>query len=217
MCLTTRARGPLGRTLFGSVAHAIVRGCDEAIVLVGPSCKVAETSSVRRILVCLDGTAEAEAILSWATRWSVATKVPLVLVRVVCPLVEPAARVPPTEEQLDELGYVRGVALRLEREGCRVADVTVQHPSPPDAIVDLAADIPGALVAVSLPIADRWSRRLRAAQRAGSYASARCPSLSRGRPERSSVRASELVVGSAGVQVGIRTLCHWEMRSLKSP
>jgi nucleotide-binding universal stress UspA family protein len=79
----------------------------------------------------------------------------LVLVRVVYPLVEPAARIPPTEEQLDELGYVRGVALRLEREGYRVADVTVQHPSTPDAIVDLAADIPGGLVAVSSPIAGR--------------------------------------------------------------
>jgi nucleotide-binding universal stress UspA family protein len=153
MCLTTRARGPLGRTLFGSVAHAIIRRCDEAIVLVGPACDVSETSAVRRMLVCLDGTAEAEAILPWATRWSVATKVPLVLVRVVYPLVEPAARVPPTEEQLDELGYVRGVALRLEREGYRVADVTVQHPFTPDAIVDLAADMPGALVTLSSPMA----------------------------------------------------------------
>jgi hypothetical protein len=72
-------------------------------------------------------------------------------VRVVYPLVEPAARVPPTEQQLDELGYVRRLALRLEREGHRVADVTVQHSSAPDAVVDLSADVPGALVAISKP------------------------------------------------------------------
>jgi nucleotide-binding universal stress UspA family protein len=69
--------------------------------------------------------------------------------RVVYPLVEPVARVPPTEEQLAQLGYVRGIALRLEGEGYRVVNVTVQHASAPDAIVDLSADVPGALVAVS--------------------------------------------------------------------
>ena len=84
-----------------------------------------------------------------ATRWSLAAGVPLVLMRVVYPLVEPVARVPPTEEQLAQLGYVRGIALRLEGEGYRVVNVTVQHASAPDAIVDLSADVPGALVAVS--------------------------------------------------------------------
>jgi hypothetical protein len=49
---------------------------------------------------------------------------------------------------------VRRLALRLEREGYRVADVTVQHPSAPEAVVDLAADVPGALVAISKPDAE---------------------------------------------------------------
>jgi nucleotide-binding universal stress UspA family protein len=69
--------------------------------------------------------------------------------RVQYPLVDPAARVPPTEEQIDELGYVRRVALRLEREGHRVTDVTVQHPSTPDALVDFASGVPHAFLAVS--------------------------------------------------------------------
>jgi nucleotide-binding universal stress UspA family protein len=149
LCLTTRARLTLGRVLFGSVARELVRRSEKAVVLVGPSCDVADLSAVGRLLVCLDGTSEGETILPWATRWTVATRVPIVLVHVVYPLVEPAARVPPSEEQLDELGYVRQLALRLEREGHQVADVTVQHPFTPDAIVDLAADVPGALVAVS--------------------------------------------------------------------
>lgn len=55
---------------------------------------------------------------------------------------------------LDELAYVRRLALRLEREGHRVADVTVQHPSTRDAVVELAADVPGALVAISKPDAE---------------------------------------------------------------
>ena len=154
LCLTTRARRPLGRMLFGSVAGELVRQSHRAAVLVGPSCEIADTSAIRRLVVCLDGTSAGETILPWATRWSVTTGVPIVLVRVVYPLVEPAARIPPTEEQLDDLGYVRRLALRLEQEGHRVADVTVQHAAASDALVDLAADISGALLAVSTPAAD---------------------------------------------------------------
>jgi nucleotide-binding universal stress UspA family protein len=80
--------------------------------------------------------------------------VPLVLVRVAYPLVVPAARIPPTEEQLDDLGYVRRLAVRLEQEGHRVMDVTVQHASASDALNDLAAGVPGALLAVSTAAAD---------------------------------------------------------------
>lgn len=153
MCLTTRARGPMGSALFGSVAREIVRRADRAVVLIGPSCDVEDAGAIRRIVVCLDGTLEGEAILPWTTRWSASTGVPLMLVRVVYPLVEPAARVPPTEAQLDELGYVRRLALRLESDGYRVSDVTVQHPSAPDALIDVAAGLPGGLLAVSTGVA----------------------------------------------------------------
>jgi len=44
--------------------------------------------------------------------------------------------------------------LRLEHEGHRVADVTVQHVSASDALVDVAADVPGAVLCVSTASAD---------------------------------------------------------------
>jgi len=154
LCLTTRARRPLGRMLFGSVAGELVRQSTKAAVLVGPSCDVADTTAIRRLVVCLDGTPAGETILPWAARWNLATGVPLVLVRVVYPLVDAAARIPPTEEQLDDLGYVRRLALRLGQAGHRVADVTVQHASASDALVDLAAGIPGTLLAVSTAAAE---------------------------------------------------------------
>jgi nucleotide-binding universal stress UspA family protein len=154
LCLMTRARGLLGRVMFGSVAAELVRQSDRAIALVGPSCDSGDTTTIRRLLVCVDGTPAGEAVLPWATAWSVSTGVPLALVHVVYPLVDPAARLPPTEKQLDELAYVRHLARRLERDGHRVADVTVQHPSAADAIVDLAADVPGALIALAKPSTD---------------------------------------------------------------
>ena len=44
--------------------------------------------------------------------------------------------------------------MRLEHEGHRVADVTVQHASASDAFVDLAADVPGAVLCVSMASAE---------------------------------------------------------------
>jgi nucleotide-binding universal stress UspA family protein len=149
LCLSTSARRPLGRALFGSVAREIVSHAEDAIVLVGPACDAMASHDIERMFVCLDGSEAGEIILPWATRWSETTGLSLVLVRVVYPLVDPQARVPPTDADLDALGYVRSVALRLERAGNRVIDVTVQHPSPSDAIVGLATSGAGALVAVS--------------------------------------------------------------------
>lgn len=160
LCLTTRARRPLGRALFGSIAREVVRRSDQAIALVGPRCDLTNTRDVRRLLVCLDGTPQGEVILPWAKRWSTTTGLPLILIRVVYPLIDPAARIPPTETQLDELGYVRRVALELERDCYRVDDVTVQHPSAPEAITDLAADIPDVLLAVSTANAGLLSEAL---------------------------------------------------------
>lgn len=149
LCLTTRARRPLGRAVLGSVARDVVRASDQALVLVGPRCAPTDAGGFHRLLVCLDGTPEGEIILSWATRWSVASGLPLALMRVVYPLVDPASRIAPTEEQLDQLGYVYRVARRLERDGYQVAGATVQHPSTSAAIIDFAAANPDALIAVS--------------------------------------------------------------------
>ena len=149
LCLTTRARRPLGRALLGSVASEVVRGSDQVVVLVGPRCEGADHGDITRLIVCLDGTPEGEVILSWATRWSAAVGVPLLLVWVVYPLVTPTARIPPTDAQIDELGYLRRIALQLRGDGHEVADMTVQHSSSADVLMDLAADIPDALLAVS--------------------------------------------------------------------
>jgi nucleotide-binding universal stress UspA family protein len=149
LCLTTRARRPLGRALLGSVASEVVRESDQVVVLVGPRCESAHHGEITRLIVCLDGTSEGEVILSWATRWSAAASVPILLVRVVYPLVAPVARIPPTEAQIDELGYLRRIALQLQGDGYQVADMTVQHASSADVLMDLAADIPDALLAVS--------------------------------------------------------------------
>lgn len=149
MCLTTRGRTALGHALFGSVAREVVRRSERAQVLVGPACDLDTEVPVRRVIACLDGTPEGELILAHAIGWAESTGVSLLLANVVYPLVPTQAGVAPSEAQLDELGYVRRVARRLEAEGHHVTDVVVQHPHPPDALVDLAERWPDAVLAVA--------------------------------------------------------------------
>jgi len=149
VCVTTRARGPIRRTLFGSVAREVVRRSSRGQILIGPRCDVGNDTPIDRIIVCLDGSDEGETALAHAVRWSEASRVPLMLVRVVYPLVEPAARIPPSEAQVSELGYVNRLSMRLRQEGHQVSDVTVQHADPPDALVDVASRWPDALLVVA--------------------------------------------------------------------
>jgi nucleotide-binding universal stress UspA family protein len=139
VCLTTSGRGGIGRALFGSVAGEVVRRSTEGQVLVGPACDVTEVRPVGALVVCLDGTREGESALAHGARWNAATRAPLVLVRVVYPLPDPSARIPVTDGQASELGYVRALARRLKAEGREVFDVTVQHAHAPDALVDVAS------------------------------------------------------------------------------
>jgi nucleotide-binding universal stress UspA family protein len=89
----------------------------------------------RRIMVPLDGSDRALAALGPARR----------LARL---------HVPPTDEHLDTLGYVRRIARSLEEQGHDVMDVTLQHASPPDALAGFAADVPGSLLALAIPDPD---------------------------------------------------------------
>lgn len=149
LCIPTRARRLVTRSLLGSVAREIVRASDRGQVVVGPACRFDVDGPLERIIVCLDGTVEGEAALSHGIQWSEATGTPLMLVRVVYPLIDPVARIPPSDEQMSDLGYARRISVRLNAEGHQVSDVTVQHVYPPDALVDVASRWPGGMLVVA--------------------------------------------------------------------
>jgi nucleotide-binding universal stress UspA family protein len=149
LCLTTRGRRPLARAVLGSVATRVVAHSSQVVALVGPRCDLGGDEQINRIVVSLDGSTECEAILPWVTAWSTAASLPMILVHVVYPLVPPGARIPPTREQMDELGYLRRIARQLEDDGHDVLDLVIQHPDPPDAIVDVVRDFPRSVVAAA--------------------------------------------------------------------
>ena len=67
--MTTHARARLGHALFGSVAEDLLRDTNEAALLIGPSVPD-EAMSPSELIVCLDGSDVAHAILPFAAAWA---------------------------------------------------------------------------------------------------------------------------------------------------
>jgi nucleotide-binding universal stress UspA family protein len=149
LCLTTRGRRPLVRTLLGSVATDVVAHSRQALALIGPRCGLQDDQPIRRIIACLDGTAEGEAILLWATRWATLTGRKLILAHVVYPVEASEVTGTLSHDGLDTLSYLRDVANRLQEDGRAVIDLVIEHTDPPVAIVDLVQDLPYSIVAVA--------------------------------------------------------------------
>jgi nucleotide-binding universal stress UspA family protein len=69
LCLSTRGTSGLHALLLGSTSDAIIRGAPGPLVLVGPECEPMATSRLR-MLVCVDGSDDAERVLPVAARWA---------------------------------------------------------------------------------------------------------------------------------------------------
>lgn len=87
MC--THGRHALGRLAFGSVADRVMREAAVPVVLIGAS-EAAQHSAIRTVIVPLDGSKLAEAVLPLATDVAASTGAMLSLVRVVDQPAEPA-------------------------------------------------------------------------------------------------------------------------------
>jgi nucleotide-binding universal stress UspA family protein len=134
MCMTTRGRGALRRRLLGSAALAVVRQSPRAVVLVGPRCSPELGSPIDPIIVCLDGTGEAEVVLPWATRWAQCTDAALLLVHVVYPVAPPEVRVPPSTDLIEQLEYLPRLSQQIRAEHPNVRHLTISGADPGVAI-----------------------------------------------------------------------------------
>ena len=137
--MATHARAALGHALFGSVAEDVVRGLEIPAVLVGPAC----SPTVRLggpLLVCIDGSAESNAIVPIARDWALALGTRVVLVHVFHPLDVETATGPEgvVAAAVEELGPDVEVETRVLRGY-----------SPASTIGALVDDLDPALVAVA--------------------------------------------------------------------
>jgi nucleotide-binding universal stress UspA family protein len=81
--MTTHGRGGLGRLLFGSVADEVVREANRPVLLVRAATPPAAPRPFHAIMVPLDGSAYAEAVVPYATKLARALDADIWLMRVV--------------------------------------------------------------------------------------------------------------------------------------
>jgi nucleotide-binding universal stress UspA family protein len=81
--ITTHGRGDLGRLLFGSVANQVAREATRPVLLVRAASPSTATRPFHSIMVPLDGSAYAEAVLPYATELARSLDADVWLIRVV--------------------------------------------------------------------------------------------------------------------------------------
>ncbi|MFO7893622.1 MAG: universal stress protein [Longimicrobiales bacterium] len=166
--MSTHGRGGLDRAWLGSVADRLIRRLTVPLLLVrpeeeegngeeadpeshddGPELSL-EPARIQRVLVPLDGSELAEAILDPAARLARQTGASLVLLRVMDPrLPTDAPYLPATvegtearfqERRTEARDYLDRVAERLRGEGVEVADVEVREGSAAPTILEQAGE-----------------------------------------------------------------------------
>ncbi len=148
--MTTHGRGPLSRMWLGSVADELVRRLPMPLLLLHPREATTDSSqgpALRRVLIALDGSPEAEAILGPATTLGRLWEAVYTLIRVVVPtpvvgldLTGYAAGgldLPQTDRgQHEAQTYLERVAQGLRQEGLQVATRVAVHRHPAIAVLE---------------------------------------------------------------------------------
>ncbi len=150
--IATHGRGPLSRVVFGSVADPLVRRLTAPTLLVrnpGPGTGHGLPAPARHLLIALDGTAEAEAVLPAALELGAATGADFTLLRVVDPVSiceqNPMGVVVPYTDgaatdrhRAEAAAYLDWVATPLRAAGRVVRTRVTVRPDPAAAILDAA-------------------------------------------------------------------------------
>jgi nucleotide-binding universal stress UspA family protein len=147
VCMTTHGRTGAGLAVFGSIAEAVLRRIDVPVVFVGPSAREAEDRGYEELIVCLDGSSAAEAILPLAGSLARDLELELWLVGVL----EPNDRIDPGATDLDSLESVplQRAAHELKGSSVKVNWETLHGDDPASAIVEFAESLRSPLIAMT--------------------------------------------------------------------
>jgi nucleotide-binding universal stress UspA family protein len=148
--MTTHGRGPLSRMWLGSVADPLVRRLSVPTLLVRPTDAppdVTREAPLRHLLIALDGTPRAEAVLPAAVELGELMSAQFTLVRVVKPV--GVSKPDPSggwttsvdvdeieREQAEARRYLNRLAAPLRRRGLGVRTRVVVHNDPSAAILE---------------------------------------------------------------------------------
>jgi nucleotide-binding universal stress UspA family protein len=149
VCMTTHGRSGVGNAVFGSVAEAVVRELEDVpLVLVGPSVRGKSTAKFEELVVCLDGSRTAAAILPVARDFARDLGLGVWLVDVV----DPDRRVPAALE--NDVGASESGPLQRVAHGFDAAEVSVNWETlhgrdAADAIIEFADSRRSPLIAMT--------------------------------------------------------------------
>lgn len=155
--MATRGPAPAARWYYGSVAEQVLRHADCPVLVLPPAADGKwDGASAARVLVPLDGSAPAEAVLGPAQELTGALGAELLLVGVVDSEAAPRAATDgynesaaDVEEALEETrGYLEHVAERLRPSGAHV-HVRAAAGRPAEVVADLAHEPVPAIIAMS--------------------------------------------------------------------
>ncbi len=168
LALATHGRSGIGRWAYGSVADEVLHETAKPLLLIRPDGWAAVPRALQRIVVPLDGSAEAETALQIAEPLATRCGVPLFLVRFVEPLL------PIFAPELGGLAYMDLQAIvdgtiaeargQIEKSSAALrargftasGEVSVAHPA--DGITGYARQHPGSLVVLTTHGRSPWRR-----------------------------------------------------------
>lgn len=139
LCLSTRGRGPVGELLFGSVTAEVIRSLHAPLLVVGPTLDP-PPGPWRRLLVCLDGSEHAAAIVPVISAWALELELEVSLRYVAYPLGDPGSgefEVPVEDEVA--AAQLRATASALRQLGVPTDWAIVEHTEVAAGIVETAA------------------------------------------------------------------------------
>lgn len=157
LAMATHGRSGLGRWLLGSVADRVLHCVEGPLLLIRPGTQpgAAEEAPLQTMLIPLDGSEMAESILPQAEEVARSLGLRILIIQVVPSMSDlylgPEMYPYPTDILLDAeaaaASYVREIAERISRRGLQVdSRAVVGHAA--GSIIDLAHELPGALVAM---------------------------------------------------------------------
>ena len=155
--VSTHSRTGVRRVWMGSVAEALIRAGDLPILAVHAEEgePVGPPQSIRNMLIPLDGSELAEAILPPAVDLALAFSARVTLLQVI------SSRFPSTNGLVPALpqhwtealqageDYLERIARRLRTRGLRVEPMVMAHPKPSQAIRDVADEVDADLIAMA--------------------------------------------------------------------
>ena len=162
IAMSTHGRAGLARWVLGSAPDRVLRHAQQPVLLVRPTGETpvdAKPYPLKKVIVPLDGSRAAQAVLPYVQEMSKTLKLEVVLVQVISAETTvqftpmgPDTWAVPTDvlQRIDVVasGYLAGVGKDLKREGVPVR-WDVLRGTPAHRIVEFARETPGSMVAMT--------------------------------------------------------------------